>query len=82
MTFDEVLELARECRLSGVDYYEKGVYEAALFRFAGLIDAATRNECADKVMEIVNSDLKLSPTLHGLTKSFGKFIAAELRDME
>jgi hypothetical protein len=82
MTFDEVLELARECRLSGVDYYEKGVYEAALFRFAGLIDAATRNECADKVVEIVNSDLKLSPTLHGLTKAFGKYIAAELRDME
>lgn len=51
MTNDDIIRIAQECQLIGMRPHLDGIYEEALQRFAALVAAHEREECA-KVAEI------------------------------
>ena len=46
MNTDEIIRMAQECQLIGMRPHLDGIYQQSLARFAALVAAAEREECA------------------------------------
>jgi hypothetical protein len=69
-----ILEMAQECRLIGMRPHLDGIYQDALEKFAALVAAHEREECA-KLAETTVCDVHL-PTG---TKIYGSRVATAIR---
>jgi hypothetical protein len=69
-----IIEMAQECQLIGMRPHLDGIYQEALEKFAALVEAQEREECAKLAAETV-CDVHLPSG----TKIYGSRVATAIR---